>query len=120
MQGNTQITDAMVEAFIAAFNGGIFDNAAFGLPENERCRCKKCLQEEAAAIATVREGLAAALAGHVVVPREPTEAMIAAGDDLVPVARGTESYVMSRGRNGYPEDIYRAMISAAPPAQREG
>lgn len=117
MPSNTQISDAMVEAFIAAFNGGIFHNAAFGLPENERCRCKQCLQEEAAAIATVRDGLAAALAGHVVVPREPTQAMIEAGCDNNPTQwnEGTDKSFAADVAN----DVYRAMISAAPALDRE-
>ena len=42
--------------------------------------------------------------------REPTEAMIDAGDDICPIARGTESHKMSGGV--VPEDYWRAMIDA--------
>ena len=45
--------------------------------------------------------------------REPLLHMIEAGDDLIPVARCTETYQIARGSKGHPEDIYRAMIDAA-------
>jgi hypothetical protein len=45
----------------------------------------------------------------VVVPKEPTAEMIEAGDDLIPVARGTES----RRFMANPENIYKAMLCAA-------
>lgn len=48
-------------------------------------------------------------AGFVVVPKEPTEAMIEAGEELIPVARGTES----RRGTPNPEDVFAAMIEAA-------
>ncbi len=47
---------------------------------------------------------------EVIVPKEPTEAMIEAGDDLCPVARGTESWVI--GGNVPCETIYKAMLAA--------
>ena len=53
---------------------------------------------------------ALAAEGLVIVPREPTEAMIEAGDELMPHARGTETHAISGGR--VPEDYYRAMIAA--------
>lgn len=43
--------------------------------------------------------------------REPTQTMIDAGDEICPVARGTESHMMSGGK--VPEDYWRAMIVAA-------
>lgn len=67
---------------------------------------------------------ALAVDGLCLVPKEPTEAMIEAGDDLIPISRCTETYRMSGA--AYPEDIYRAMIGAAsdgedsPPAGTEG
>jgi hypothetical protein len=64
-------------------------------------------------IAAAIRALEPASGEFVLVPREPTQEMIEAGDDLVPVARGTETYTMARGRKGYPEDIYRAMLTAA-------
>lgn len=51
-------------------------------------------------------------AGWVIVPAEPTEDMINAGDDLVPIARGTETHRMMGG--AVPEDFWRAMIAARP------
>lgn len=67
------------------------------------------------AIAALESAPVAVPAGWRAVPEEPTEEMIEAGDDLIPVTRGTESYLIGRGRNGAPENIFRAMLSAAPP-----
>lgn len=39
---DTQISEEMVDAFIAAFNSRVFDKAAFVLPVDERCRCGQC------------------------------------------------------------------------------
>lgn len=50
--------------------------------------------------------------GSCIAPLEPTEAMIEAGDDICPIARGTETHRMTGGR--VPEDYYRAMIAARP------
>ena len=50
-------------------------------------------------------------AGYAIVPREPTEAMIEAGDDICPIARGTETHRMAGGV--VPQDYWRAMIEAA-------
>lgn len=52
-------------------------------------------------------------AGWKLVPEEPTAEMIAAGNDLLPFTRGTETHRMVGGK--VPEDYYRAMLSAAPP-----
>lgn len=50
--------------------------------------------------------------GWMLVPKEPTPEMVQAGDDLCPIARGTETHRMSGSRA--PEDYYRAMLGAAP------
>lgn len=48
--------------------------------------------------------------GFVIVPKEPNEAMLDAGDELLPYARGTETHKIAGGK--VPEDYYRAMVEA--------
>lgn len=112
---DTQISEEMVDAFIATFNSGVFDKAPFGMPIDERCRCKKCLQEEADARSTVRASLEAALSGHVVVPREPTWEMQIAGRDAIEFDGDDDASLSTDDAS----DCYRAMIQAAPPVPVE-
>ena len=44
--------------------------------------------------------------------KEPTEAMIEAGDDLLPFSRGTETHAMAGGFT--PEAFHRAMHAKSP------
>ncbi len=50
-------------------------------------------------------------AGWVWVPREPTEAMVIAADDVSPIQRGTESHKIAGAI--LPEDYWQAMVEAA-------
>lgn len=58
-----------------------------------------------------------ALSRPAAIPRETTAEMIEAGEDLIPVARGTESRKIGGVPN--PEDIWRAMYDAAPIVSQE-
>ena len=49
------------------------------------------------------------------VPREPSESMVQAAYDIIPIAPGTETW--SIGRYPHPDEIWRAMYDAAPAAE---
>lgn len=102
-----QISDEMVERAareLANIDGNDFDSNL--MSDHNRGLYRK----RAARVLT------AALAGHVVVPREPTAEMIQAGDEANPTQwnDGTDYGFIS----DVSYDVYRAMIDAVPPVSR--
>lgn len=119
MPANPQVTDEMVEKAAIAVRQA--RNGSITPPENGT-NYDECL---------ARTALEAALADHVVVPREPTEAMIFAMHHQIDWCRDDQNtYALehtSQTDNGIGTtckqdilDAYRAMISAAPLPQKEG
>jgi len=101
MPANPQVTDEMVEKAAIAANEAMLKWKAANGGDNASCiDCPDAI--------IVMACLTAALANHVVVPKEPTEAMINVG-----VEARWQSCV--RDANSVYE-IYRAMISAASPS----
>jgi hypothetical protein len=115
MPANPQVTDEMVEKAAEALASCVHPGRATSpnyWSDWVSSMDKDGFRKEA------RAALLAALADHVVVPREPTRAMIEAGCENNPTQwnDNTDDGFAADVAN----DVYRAMISASPLPQKEG
>ena len=124
MPANPQVTDEMVEKAARAVDADHLFVRDVYYDHQEVVKKRDRL------LVLCSTALTAALADHVVVPREPTEAMSLAGRkacaavaDKMETAKQTAisiSDFLQQVGHKPADSIYRAMISAAPLPQKEG